>query len=69
MDFRITKLGDTCFLISAQAGTIPKASPGLVSEVIGQIKRDFQISPSTVRFFWPQGDQVDTVIALLPRNN
>lgn len=69
MDFRITKLSDTCFLISAQAGTISKASPSLISEVVRQIKRDFQINPGMLRFYWPEGEHVDTVIALLPKRD
>jgi len=67
MEFKITRLSDKCFLISAMAGTIPKAHPArLVGEVVGQIKREFQISPSSVRFFWPEEDQATTIVALLP---
>jgi hypothetical protein len=66
MEFKITRLSDTCFLISTSAGTIPTASPSAVSHVVSQIRSEFHVNPSGIRFFWPEGDQVDTMLALLP---
>jgi len=48
------------------AGTIPKASPSTVSEIVRQIKNEFRIKPASVRFFWPEEANADLVIALLP---
>ncbi len=64
MEFKITRLTDQCFLISATAGTIPKASPSTIGAIVKQIKRDFQISPSAVRFFWPEENDADMIFAM-----
>jgi hypothetical protein len=66
MTFKITKLSDRCFLINALAGQIPKASPSAVIEVVGQIRSEFHVNPNGIQFFWPEGEQVDKMLALLP---
>ena len=68
MEFKITKLSERCFLISALEGKIPKASPSTVSMVVRQIKDEFGLTPSSVRLFWPD-DQTGTMIPLLPQKS
>jgi hypothetical protein len=66
MQFKITKLGETCFLVSVLAGQIPRSSPSAISEVVREIKRQFQIEPKMVRFFWPEEESATTIVALIP---
>jgi hypothetical protein len=63
MPFEITRLGDFAFVIRTPSGQFIR--PAAIHEVMLQLEQEFQINPHGVRFFWPDDDEIDMIIAVL----
>jgi len=63
MLFDIKRIGDFVFIIRAPSGA--SIRPAAIHDVVLQLQRDFQINPNGIRFFWPDDDEIDMIIAVL----
>jgi hypothetical protein len=63
MPFKITRLGESVFVIQAPSGQ--SIRPVATHDVVVQLEQEFQINPKGVRFFWPDDDEIDMIIAVL----
>jgi hypothetical protein len=63
MPFEITRLGEFAFVIKAPSGQ--SIRPAGIHDVVLQLEQEFQINPKGIRFFWPDDDEVDMIIAVL----
>jgi hypothetical protein len=63
MPFEITRLGEFVFVIRPPSGQ--SIRPAAIHDVVLQLEQEFQINPKGIRFFWPDDDDIDMVIAVL----
>jgi hypothetical protein len=63
MPFEITRVGEFVFIIRAPSGG--SIRPAAIHEVVLQLEQQFQIDPHGIRFFWPDDDEIDMIIAVL----
>jgi hypothetical protein len=63
MQFKITRLGEFAFVIQAPSGE--SIRPVATHDVVTQLEQEFQINPKGIRFFWPDDDEIDMIIAVL----
>lgn len=63
MPFEITRVGEFAFVIRAPSGQFIR--PAAIHEVVLQLEQEFHINPNGIRFFWPDDDEIDMVIAVL----
>ncbi len=67
MEYEITQVQKGVFIVASPKGqVIPKASPSSVSGIARQIQQEFAVNASGIRFFWPDGDDAEMMIAMLP---
>ena len=64
MQFKITRVGQFVFTIRSIRGQIIR--PAHIHDIVRQLVQEFQINPNGIRFFWPDDDEVDIIMALLP---
>ena len=63
MPFEIKRAGDSVFLIRCPSGQCIR--PAATHEVVLQLVQEFQIDPKGIRFFWPDDDDIDMIVAVL----
>jgi len=63
MPFEITRMGEFGFVIRTIPGQFIR--PAAIHDVILQLEQEFQINPNGIRFFWPDDDETDMIIAVL----
>jgi hypothetical protein len=65
--YQIAQIQEFFFVVKAPQGqSIPKADPSAVIDIVLQIKRECGIEASGIRFFWPEDDNADMMVAILP---
>lgn len=63
MPFEITRVGEFVFIVRTPSGQ--SIRPAAIHEVVLQLEQEFQINPKGIRFFWPDDDDIDMIIAVL----
>ena len=63
MDFEITRLGEWVFAIRTHSGQLIR--PAEIHEVVLRLVQEFRIDSKGIRFFWPDDDEIDIIIAVL----
>jgi hypothetical protein len=63
MPYEITRLGEFAFVIKSASGQ--SIRPAAMHDVVLQLQQEFQIDPKGIRFFWPDDDDIDMIIAVL----
>jgi hypothetical protein len=63
MPFEIARIGEFVFVIRAPSGQ--SIRPAAIHDVVLQLQQDFQINPNGIRFFWPDDDEIDMIVAVL----
>ena len=63
MPFEITRVGEFVFVIRNPSGQFIR--PAAIHDVVLQLQQEFQINPNGIRFFWPDDDEIDMIVAVL----
>ncbi len=63
MPFEITRVGEFVFLVRTPSGQ--SIRPAAIHDVVLQLEQEFQINPKGIRFFWPDDDDIDMIVAVL----
>jgi len=63
MTFEITQVGERIFLIKAPSGQFIR--PATTHDLVVQLQQEFLIDPNGIRFFWPDDNEIDMIVAIL----
>ena len=63
MPFEITRLGEFGFIIRGPLGQ--SIRPAAIHDVVLQLEQEFQIDAKGIRFFWPDDNEIDMIVAVL----
>jgi hypothetical protein len=66
MEFSITRIGQFFLIRSPEGQFIPRANPSTVTDIVLQIRQEHGVNPNGIRFFWPDDDEIDMIVAVLP---
>jgi hypothetical protein len=64
MVFEITRAAESVFVIRSPTGKFIR--PAAIHDVVHQLEQEFQVNPKGIRFFWPDDDEIDMIIGVLP---
>jgi hypothetical protein len=63
MDFEIARLGDLVFTIKTHSGELIR--PAEIHQIVRRLEQEFRIDSRGIRFFWPDDDEIDIIVAIL----